>query len=142
MNGPVLDVLTIFHFLGLGLTAAGAFGGVVVMGHRGTLPGKRGGGPKAIGPILTRMSIFGIVLLWGTGLALLIITGVNVLASAMFWMKMGFAALLTFAAIATEFTYSSIRAGNQQAAHTLLSLGPLAALAFVVTLVFAVLAFH
>ena len=84
MNGPVVDVLKIFHFLGLGLVAAGALGGVIVMGHRGTLPSKRGGGAKSIGPLLTRMMIFGLVLMWPTGMALLIVTGVNVLTSAMF----------------------------------------------------------
>ncbi len=84
----------------------------------------------------------GLVLIWPSGIALVVVKDSAALSEAMFWMKMGFAALLTFAAFAIELTYGRIRAGNKADGGTLLSLGPAAALSALMAIVFSVLAFH
>jgi hypothetical protein len=138
------DVLVIAHFVGLALVAAGGIGAVVVMSYPGALPTKRGGGLKGIGQVLTRIMLFGLVLMWPSGIALLIVEdGVAAaMVDPMFWMKMGFAGFLTFAAFAIEFTYGRVRAGNKREGATLLSLGPAASLCFLMAIVFSVLAFR
>lgn len=140
----MINVLMIVHFIGLALVAAGGIGGVVVMSYPGALPSKRGGGLKGIGQVLTRIMLFGLVLMWPSGIALMALQdglSAGALADPMFWMKMGFAGFLTFAAFAIEFTYGRVRAGNKREGATLLSLGPAATLCYLMAIVFSVLTF-
>lgn len=141
----MLNVLLIAHFIGLALVAAGGLGAVVVMSYPGALPTKRGGGLKGVGQVLTRIMLFGLVVMWPTGIALMVMQdglAEPALRNPMFWMKMGFAGFLTFAAFAIELTYGRVRAGNKREGATLLSLGPAASLCFLMAIIFSVLAFR
>jgi hypothetical protein len=138
----MIDVLLIFHFVGLALTACGGVGGIVVMSYPGALPTKRGGGLRSSGLVLSRIMLGGLSLAWPSGIGLVLVKDGAAATSSMFWMKIGFVALLTFAAVSLELTYGEIRRGNTRLGGTVLSLGPLAGLSILLALVFSVLAFH
>lgn len=135
------DLLLIFHFLGLMLGVTGGLGGTVVLAVATPAQKAKGGPVRGIGPVFTQISMVGLVLLWPSGIALMIMSDFNDALGPMFWMKMGFAVAVTLATISTEMVYGKARR-EPKVARLLLSLGPLATLSYVLTIVFAVLAFH
>jgi uncharacterized membrane protein SirB2 len=135
------DILLIFHFLGLMLGVTGGLGGTVVLAVASPAQKAKGGPIRGIGPALTHLSMSGLVLMWPTGIGLMISSDFSGAMGAMFWMKMGFAVAVTFATVSTLMVYQRARR-DPKVARLLLSLGPLATLCYVLTIVFAVLAFH
>ena len=134
------NVLLIFHVFGLMLGAAGAFGGVVSLGYARPAQKQKGGPVRGIGVVFTNMSIFGLVLLWPSGIALVVAGFGDAPLNPMFWMKMGFALLATFATVSMQMIY----AGGRKNPHNLRlmpSLHPLAAICYVMTALFSVLTF-
>ncbi|MBK8839085.1 MAG: hypothetical protein IPO30_10395 [Hyphomonadaceae bacterium] len=135
------DILLIFHFLGLMLGVTGGLGGTVVLALASPAQKAKGGPIRGIGPALTHLSMSGLVLMWPTGIGLMISSDFGAAMGAMFWMKIGFAVAVTFATVSTLMVYQRARR-DPKVARLLLSLGPLATLCYVLTIVFAVLAFH
>ena len=135
------DILLIFHFLGLMLGVTGGLGGTVVLAIATPAQKAKGGPIRGIGPALTHLSMTGLVLMWPSGIGLMVAKDFSGAMGAMFWMKMGFAVAVTFATASTLMVYQQARRAPK-VAKLLLSLGPLATLCYVLTIVFAVLAFH
>jgi len=135
------DILLIFHFLGLMLGVTGGLGGTVVLAVASPAQKAKGGPIRGVGPALTHLSMSGLVLMWPTGIGLMISSDFGAAMGAMFWMKIGFAVAVTFATVSTLMVYQRARR-DPKVARLLLSLGPLATLCYVLTIVFAVLAFH
>jgi len=137
----MIEPLVILHLLGLMLAAAGSFGGVVILAAATPAQKAKGGPVRGVGPAMTRMSITGLILLWPSGIVLMIETASSQALNVMFWMKMVFAAMATFATLSAEWVYGRARR-EPQVARLLLSLSPLAALCYVLAVIFAVLAFR
>jgi uncharacterized membrane protein SirB2 len=135
------DILLIFHFLGMMLGVTGGLGGTVVLAIATPAQKAKGGPIRGIGPALTHLSMTGLVLMWPSGIGLMVAKDFSSAMGAMFWMKMGFAVAVTFATASTLMVYQRARK-EPKVAQLLLSLGPLATLCYVLTIVFAVLAFH
>lgn len=135
------DILLIFHFLGMMLGVTGGLGGTVVLAIATPAQKAKGGPIRGIGPALTHLSMTGLVLMWPSGIGLMVAKDFSGAMGAMFWMKMGFAVAVTFATASTLMVYQRARK-EPKVAKLLLSLGPLATLCYVLTIVFAVLAFH
>jgi hypothetical protein len=136
------DVLLIFHFIGLMLGAGGGLGSTVAMGYANSLSEQKAKTVRGLGPVLARVSMSGLVLMWATGLWLLFSRYSIGAMPVMFWFKIGFVLLLTFAAVAIEMTYARVKAGNAKAAALLPSFGPMAGISSLMAVIFAVLAFH
>lgn len=138
-----MDVLLIIHFIGLMLGAGGGLGSTLAMAHARKLPPDQAGVIRALGPLLARMALAGLVLLLITGFAML---GIHYGGfSAMpwtFWAKMTFVTTLTLAALLTELTYGQVKRGNAKAAANLPRLGPIAGISAFLAMIFAVLTFH
>jgi len=137
----VTDVLLIFHFLGMMLGVTGGLGGTVVLAVASPAQQAKGGPIRGIGPALTHLSMSGLVVMWPTGIGLLMVTDFAGATGPMFWMKIGFACAVTFATVSTLTVYQRARK-DPKVAQLLLTLGPLATLCYVLTIVFSVLAFH
>lgn len=133
----MLEALRIAHLFGLMLGFAGVFGGVLTLGHARPAQKQKGGSLRGIGRVFANMATFGVVLLWPSGIALMVVTKVNALAP-MFLMKLVFSGLLTFATVAVEVVYTRARS-DPHMARALPSLGPLAALSYLAVVVFSVL---
>lgn len=136
------DVLLIFHFIGLMLGAGGGLGSTVAMGYANSLSEQKAKAVRGLGPILARMSLAGLVILWLTGVWLLLTRYDITALPVMFWFKIGFVLLLTFAAVSIEMTYGRVKRGDAKAAALLPSLGPMAGISSLMAVIFAVLAFH
>jgi len=135
------DVLLILHFIGLMLGAGGGLGSTVVMSLT-TGQSRQKGPMKALGPVLAHVSMSGLIVMWGTGIPLLFLNHSLDVLPVMFWFKIGFVLLLTFAVVSIEMTYSRVKAGDATAANLLPSLGPMAGLSSLMAVIFAVLTFH
>lgn len=134
------SVLVIVHILALMLGAAGGFGALLMLGHAKPKQKEKGGSMRGVGRVFSSMSLMGILVLWPTGIALVVTYPEFYPIGAMFWMKMGFAAALTATTIGIEVIYGRAKRAPHLA-RLLPSLKPLAALCYVMTAVFAVLAF-
>lgn len=140
----LLDALLIVHFVGLMLGAGGGFGSALAAGYAKTLAGEQAQTVKALGPRLANMSMAGLVLMYISGIALLVLKyGGNLgVMPMMFWIKLVFVGTLTLAACAIIFTYGQIRRGNGAVEKRLPVLGPIAGMSSLAAVVFAVLTFH
>ncbi len=133
------DILVIFHLIGLMIAVTGSLGGTVVLAlaeagaeAEGRTVARRGAG-------VAHFSTFGLILLWPSGIAMMVLEESPVTDTTMFWMKMGFAGLLTFATVTIEIIYDRGRR-EPTIARTLPSLMPLTVLACFLTVIFSVLA--
>src|SRR5689334_12088041 len=133
------NVLLIIHLFGLMLGAAGGFGGVVTLGYARPAQKQKGGPIKGIGRVFAGMSFFGLIILWGTGIALIMGATEPYTLNAMFWMKMAFAAALTATVIFMELIYAR---RDAQYARLMHALTPLAAIALALVVVFSLLPFR
>ena len=135
------SVLLIFHFIGLMLGITGSLGGAATLAYSRPAQKQKGGPLRGVGPAFAHMSTFGLVLLWPTGIALLVLTKGAGATEPMFLMKALFVLLLTFATISIEMIYARARR-VPQLPPLLTSLGPLAVLSYLAVVVFSVLAFR
>mgnify|MGYP003542005831 FL=1 len=137
------DALLIFHFIGLMMGAGGGLGSTIAMRHARSLPPEQAGVIRALGPILSKLSLTGVVLMLLTGFALVAYRfgGFDAMP-VMFWVKMIFVGTLTPAAILIEVTHAQVKKGNVKAAANLPRLGPAAGISSLLAVIFATLAFH
>jgi uncharacterized membrane protein SirB2 len=133
--------LLILHLIGLMLGFAGVIGGMLTLGHARPAQKQKGGSLRGVGPAFAHLATFGLVLLLPTGVALMVTGKSFDPTNAMLWMKLVFAALLTFATVSVEMVYARARSGEPHVARILPSLGPLATISYLAVVVFSVLAF-
>jgi hypothetical protein len=138
----MLGILLAAHLIGLMMGAGGGFGSMIVMGAANKAPAEQAMALRRLGPTLARFSLVGLVVMWMTGIALFFMAGGPAAMPLLFWIKLIFVATLTLAALATEFTYAQLKAGNVKAAARLPVLGPIAGLSSLSAVIFAALAFH
>jgi len=136
------DAVLILHFIGLMLGAGGGLGSTVAMGYASSLSEAKAKAVRGLGPVLTRMSLVGLVIMWLTGVWLLLTRHDITALPVMFWFKMGFVLLLTVAAVSLELTYGRVKRGDVRAAALLPSLGPMAGISSLMAVIFSVLTFH
>ena len=134
------SVLAIVHVLALMLGAAGGFAAMLTLGHARPKQKEKGGSMRGVGRVFSTMSLLGILVLWPTGIALVVTYPDRFPLNAMFWMKMGFAVALTITTVGIEVIYGRARQ-EPDLARLLPSLKPLAALCYIMAAVFSVLAF-
>jgi hypothetical protein len=136
--------LLIFHFLGLMLGITGSLGGAATLAYQRPAQKQKGGSMRGVGPAFARMATFGVILLWPTGIVLLLQDqgpGLGALTEPMFLMKSVFVLLLTFTTFSIETIYAKAKQ-EPQLPRLLVSLGPLAVIAYVAAVSFSVLAFN
>ena len=137
------DIILFFHLAGLMMGAGGGFGSMLAMRHAASLPPEQQAPFRALGPKMGRFSHIGLTLMWITGLTLVFLKyGGFAGLPQLFWIKIVFVLSLTLAAITIEMTYGEIKRGNVAAAARLPRLGPWAGLSSLLSVLFAVLAFH
>lgn len=139
----MIAALLALHLLGLMMGAGGGFGSTVVMAAAAKRPPAEAGTIRSVGPMLARFAAAGLVLMWVTGVALVLVRygGFSALP-AMFWVKMVFVSSLTLTVLAIEMTYGQIKRGDAAAAQRLAMLGPIAGLSSLLAMTFAVIAFQ
>ncbi|MEP0323621.1 hypothetical protein [Bauldia litoralis] len=137
------DLLLIGHFLGLAMGFAAGFGNMVMMGLIAKAKAADAVVLSRFPPAIARVSNIGLVLLWITGVILVLIRW-NGLASlsVMFWIKMVAVVALTGLAIVMHRLMGRARKGDIRAARQMPLLGRLAGVSALMALIFAVLAFH
>jgi hypothetical protein len=139
----LIDIILFFHLAGLMMGAGGGMGSMLAMRHAASLPPEQQGPFRALGPKMGRFSHIGLVLMWLTGFVLVFLKyGGFAALPQFFWVKIIFVLSLTLAALAIEMTYADIKRGNVAAAARLPRLGPWAGLSSLLSVLFAVLAFH
>ena len=137
------EALLFLHFLGLMLGAAGGFASAVLMRRALVLPAEEAKVVRGLGPILAKVSVTGLALLWASGLVM-VWTKWDGFADLpqLFWVKGIFILSLTLVTGLIYMTYGEIRKGNVGAAARLPKLGPLAGISSLLAVLFAVLAFQ
>jgi hypothetical protein len=136
------QLLMFVHFLGLMLGAAGGFASGIVMRRAQAVDAAAAATLRALGPILARVSLTGLVLMWASGLVMVWSRwgGPDALPR-LFWLKFVFVLSLTAATVAIHLTYAAIRQGNTAAAARLPRLGPAAGVSALLAVLAAVYAF-
>jgi uncharacterized membrane protein len=139
----IVDTILFLHLLGLMMGAGGGFGSMIVMRGALKMAPEQAGPVRSLGPALGRFSSIGLILMLITGPALVFLKyGGFQGMPPLFWVKMIFVSSLTLAAFTLEMTYASVKRGNMEAAKRLPALGPWAGLSSLLSVLFAVLAFH
>lgn len=136
-------VLLFLHFVGLMLGAAGGFASAVIMRRALVLPADEAKAVRGLGPILAKVSLTGLILMWVSGLVLVWSkwSGIGSLPD-MFWIKAIFILSLTIVTGLIHMAYAEIRKGNVALAARLPKLGPMAGVSALLAVLFAVLAFN
>jgi len=137
------SALLFLHFFGLMVGATGGFASGLLMRRALSLPEAEAQTVRKLGPLLANVSALGLAILWVTGPLLVLAKWEGGFAAlpALFEVKMVFAVLLTLAVGAIHWVYGEIRKGRRERASLLPRLGPLAGIASLLTVLFAVLAF-
>ena len=137
-----MTALVILHLVGLMMGVTGSLGGTIALAFARPAQKQKGGALRGVGPAFAHVAMTGLALLWPTGIAMLAVSEGAGMATSMFWMKMAFVGLLSFATVVTEIAYSRARGGDPQIARLLPSLGPLAVLSYLMVVIFSVIAFR
>ena len=137
------QALLFLHLVGLMLGAAGGFASAVIMRRALVLPADEAKAVRGLGPILAKVSLTGLILMWVSGLVLVWSkwSGIGSLPD-MFWVKAIFILSLTIVTGLIHMTYAEIRKGNVALAARLPKLGPMAGVSALLAVLFAVLAFN
>lgn len=139
----VVDLLLAAHIIGLMMGAGGGFGSMISQREGLKRPADQAAVLRSIGPALASFSLVGLILMWITGVALVLLKyGGFAALPSMFWVKFIFISTLTLAAAATQLTYGQLKAGNTAAAARLPIFGQIAGMSSILAVVFAALAFH
>lgn len=136
------QILVFFHLFGLMLGAAGGFASGLIMRRAAGVPAEEARVLKGLGPMLAKVSLVGLAVMWLTGLILVFSVwgGLSGLPG-IFWVKMIFVLALTALALTTHYTYGQVKAGNTAAAARLPKIGPMSGVASLLAVLFAVFAF-
>lgn len=135
------NVLLIVHFAGLMLGVTGSLGGAATLAYSRPAQKQKGGPLRGVGPAFARMSTMGLLMMWPTGIAMMVVRQGAGATEPMFVMKSLFVILLTFATLMIEMAYARAKR-DPQLPRLLPSLGPLSVLSYLMAMIFSVLAFH
>lgn len=138
-----MDKALIFlHFTGLMAGAAGGLGSGIIMRKAMAMPDDQAKVVRSLGPLLNKVALIGLALLWATGL-ILVWSRWNGPSSlpGLFWVKFIFALALTAATALVYRTYGEIRSGNMAAAKNLPVIGQAGGVAALLAVLFAALTF-
>lgn len=139
----LIDLLLAAHIIGLMMGAGGGFGSMITQREALKRPADQAATLRSVGPALATFSFAGLIVMWVSGLALVFAKyGGFTAMPQMFWIKLIFVSMLTFAAIATQVLYSQAKAGNSIAATRVPAFGQIAGISSILAVVFAALAFH
>ena len=137
------EVLLILHFIGLGMGFSAAIGNFIIMMLIQASP-KDMAVLGRFPPIATKVGGAGLIVLWITG-PIMIYTKYGGGWEALSWTfaaKIVFVVLLTIMIGLLEMTMSQVRKGNLAVAARLPRLGPFGGISALLSVFFAVLAFH
>lgn len=138
------DILLFLHFVGLLMGSAPGIANMVIMRQMAQATPDGAAALRALPPNLAMISAVGVAVLWITGVILVFTkwSGFQNLP-AMFWIKFLFVVILTVIIGMIQMTIREMRrTGNTALAARLPKLGPLAGLAALLTVFFAVVAFQ
>ena len=135
--------LLFLHLVGLMLGAAGGFASAVIMRRALVLPADEAKVVRGLGPILAKVSLTGLIVMWVSGLIMVWSkwSGIGSLPD-MFWVKAIFILTLTIVTGLIHMTYAEIRKGNVALAARLPKLGPMAGVSALLAVLFAAMAFN
>ncbi len=138
MHGFVLFL----HFFGLMLGAAGGFGSGFVMIRARSAPADQAQTLRGLGWPLAMMSGTGLVILWATGILMIIFNGPGIL-TPLFWVKIVFVVIATVLNGLIHRTYADMRRTNDPAlGQRLMILGPASSASVLLAVLCAVYAFN
>ena len=130
------------HFVGLMLGAAGGFGAALVMMQANSAPPEQAQTLRALGWPFAMMAGAGLVVLWITGVLMVLGRGGPVGLPVLFWVKILFVVVATVFNGLTHRVYAQMRrTGDVALAQQLMIFGPGAGIAVLVAVLLAVYAF-
>lgn len=134
--------LLFLHFVGLVLGSGPGVASFVAMQVAGKAPSAEAAGLRRLPPILSRVSAFGLLLLWVTGGVMVwtVYGGPGNLPAA-FGSKFAFVLVLTVVFGIMQIRFRQVRKGNMSKAGQLPVLGMAASIASLFAVLFAVFAF-
>jgi hypothetical protein len=139
----ITDIILFLHLVGLMMGAGGGMGSMIAMGVAAKRPPEQAAVLATLGPLMARFSHAGLLGMWATGIGLVFMKyGGFANLPALFWVKIVFVLSLTLAALMIEVTFAAVKRGKVGAASRLPALGPWAGLSSLLSVMFAVLAFH
>lgn len=130
------------HFFGLMLGSAGGFASGFIMMRANTAPADQAQTLRGLGRPLAMISATGIVILWLTGIIMLIAAGGPGVMPMAFWWKIAFVVIATVLIGLTHWTYAEMRrTGNMALGQRLKTIGPATGLSVLLAVLFASYAF-
>ena len=139
MHGFILFL----HFFGLMIGATGGFGSGFIMFQANKATPEQAKILRSLGRPLAMIAASGLVLLWITGLVMMIAAGGPGAMPAAFWWKMAFVVIATVLMGLTHRTYAQIgRTGNYTLAERLKRIGPATGVSVLLAVLFAAYAFN
>jgi hypothetical protein len=139
MHGLVLFL----HFFGLMIGATGGFGSGFIMFQANKAPPEQAKILRAQGRPLAMVAATGLVILWITGILMMIAGGGPGAMPAAFWWKIAFVVIATVLMGLTHRTYAQIgRTGNYALAERLKTIGPATGVSVLLAVLLAAYAFN
>jgi hypothetical protein len=134
--------LIFLHFVGLMAGAAGGLASGIIMRKALTMPDDQAKVVRGLGPLLNKVALVGLGLLWATGLILVWSrwSGPTSLPG-LFWVKFIFVVGLTAATFLAYRAYEDVKGGNMAAAQKLPMLGQAGGVAALLAVLFAAITF-
>jgi hypothetical protein len=131
------------HFFGLMLGAAGGFASGFIMMRANSAPADQAQTLRALGWPLAMMSGTGLLILWITGIILLIMAGGPGVMPTVFWWKILFVVIVTVLIGLTHRIYAEMRrTGIVALGERLKAIGPATGLSLLLVVLFAAYAFN
>ncbi len=131
------------HFFGLMLGAAGGFAGGLVMMKAQSAPADQAQALRSLGWPLAMMSGTGLVVLWITGIIMVIMAGGPGVMPVLFWWKLLFVVIATVLNGLIHRTFAQMRrTGDMSLARRLMMFGPASSVSVLLAVLLAVYAFY
>lgn len=138
MHGFILFL----HFFGLMLGAAGGFASAFIMRRASAAPADQAQVLRGLGWPLAMMSATGLLILWITGIMMLVGAGGPGVMPMLFWWKIAFVVVATVLVGLTHGTYAEMRrTGNMALGQRLKVIGPATGISVLLAVLFASYAF-
>jgi len=137
------EFILFLHFFGLMLGAAGGFASGFIMMRANSAPADRAQTLRSLGWPLAMMSGTGLLILWITGIIMLIMAGGPSVMPTVFWLKIVFVVIATVLIGLVHRTYAEMRrTGDVALGQRLKTIGPVIGLSVLLAVFFAAYAFN
>ena len=131
------------HFFGLMLGAAGGFGALIVLMRARSAPADQAQTLRGLGWPLAMVSGTGLLILWVTGILMVLASGLAGSMPVLFWVKIVFVVAATVLNGLIHRTYAQMRrTGDVSLAQRLMMFGPAASGSVLLAVLFAAYAFN